>query len=91
MLYLVIGIWKLCILLLSSKKRIFFVNQVVDDNDIHSIVMSYLLHNCFNETADSLASCTGVKQPAIDRDNLERRKREFNYSFIDCLLCDYML
>ncbi|ESQ36314.1 hypothetical protein EUTSA_v10008762mg [Eutrema salsugineum] len=52
-----------------------FEHIVVDDNDIHSIVMSYLLHNCFNETADSLASCTATKQPAIDRDNMERRKQ----------------
>uniref|UniRef100_A0A1J3EDA4 Glucose-induced degradation protein 8-like protein n=1 Tax=Noccaea caerulescens TaxID=107243 RepID=A0A1J3EDA4_NOCCA len=48
---------------------------VVNDADIQSIVMSYLLHNCFNETADSLASTTGIKQPAIDRENMERRKQ----------------
>lgn len=53
----------------------------MNDNDIHSIVMSYLLHNCFNETADSLASSTGIKQPAIDRDSLESRKREYNFFF----------
>jgi hypothetical protein len=60
-------------------KDFSFVNQVVADNDIHSIVMSYLLHNCFNETADSLASSTGVKQPAIDRDNMERRKQIIHF------------
>lgn len=45
------------------------------DDEIQSIVMSYLLHNCFDETADSLASTTGIHQPAIDRDNMERRKQ----------------
>jgi hypothetical protein len=76
-------------------KDFSFVNQVVADNDIHSIVMSYLLHNCFNETADSLASSTGVKQPAIDRDNMERRKRElYKSSFVLLLnecLCNYVI
>ncbi|CAG7900196.1 hypothetical protein BRARA_H02975 [Brassica rapa] len=52
-----------------------FEHIVVKDNDIQSIVMSYLLHNCFDETADSLASTTGINQPVIDRDNLERRKQ----------------
>ncbi|CAH8308977.1 unnamed protein product [Eruca vesicaria subsp. sativa] len=52
-----------------------FQNIVVKENDIHSVVMSYLLHNCFNETADSLASAYGVKQPEVDRDNMERRKQ----------------
>ncbi|XP_010457721.1 PREDICTED: glucose-induced degradation protein 8 homolog [Camelina sativa] len=57
-----------------------FEHSVVGDNDIHSIVMSYLLHNCFNETADSLASCTGgVKQPAGDRDNIQRRKQIIHF------------
>lgn len=52
-----------------------FEHIVVKDEDIHSIVMSYLLHNCFDETADSLASTTGIHQPVIDRDNMERRKQ----------------
>ncbi|XP_023645256.1 uncharacterized protein LOC17898455 [Capsella rubella] len=56
-----------------------FEDIVVDDKDIHSIVMSYLLHNCFNETADSLASCTGVKQLAVDSDNIERRKQIIHF------------
>ncbi|KAL0723868.1 hypothetical protein Bca4012_038467 [Brassica carinata] len=52
-----------------------FQHIVVRDGDIHSIVMSYLLHNCFNETADSLASTTGIKQPEVDRVNMETRKQ----------------
>ncbi|KAJ0244968.1 Uncharacterized protein HA466_0184780 [Hirschfeldia incana] len=48
---------------------------VVNDNDIGSIVMSYLLHNCFDETADSLASSAGIKQPEVDRDDMETRKQ----------------
>ncbi|CAN8311415.1 unnamed protein product [Cochlearia groenlandica] len=58
-----------------------FEHIVVNDNDVHSIVMSYLLHNCFNETAESLASSTGIKQPGVDRDNMERRKQ-----IIHCVL-----
>lgn len=60
------------------------------DNDIQSIVMSYLLHNCFDETADSLASTTGINQPVIDRDNLERRKREYKQTS-RCLMNDMWL
>ncbi|CAH8354388.1 unnamed protein product [Eruca vesicaria subsp. sativa] len=56
-----------------------FEHIVVKDSDIHSIVMSYLLHNCFGETADSLASTTGIKQPVIDRDNLQRRKQIMHF------------
>ncbi|CAA7026463.1 unnamed protein product [Microthlaspi erraticum] len=56
-----------------------YEHVVVNDNDIQSIVMSYLLHNCFNETADSLASSTGIKQPAIDRENMERRKQIIHF------------
>ncbi|CAN8295375.1 unnamed protein product [Cochlearia groenlandica] len=52
-----------------------FEHIVVGGNDIHSIVMSYLVHNCFNETAESLASYVGTNQPMIDHDNIETRKQ----------------
>ncbi|GLU04515.1 hypothetical protein SLE2022_216550 [Rubroshorea leprosula] len=49
----------------------------VNDNDIHSIVMSYLVHNCFKETVDSFIASTGMKQSSDYLDHMEKRKRIF--------------
>ncbi|KAM7273128.1 hypothetical protein ACFE04_027792 [Oxalis oulophora] len=52
----------------------------VNDNDIHNVVLSYLVHNCFNETVDSFVSCTGVKHPADHLHHLENRKRIIHFA-----------
>ncbi|XP_015573512.1 glucose-induced degradation protein 8-B homolog isoform X1 [Ricinus communis] len=52
----------------------------IKDNDIHSIVLSYLVHNCYKETVESFIACTGMKQPADCLDDMEKRKRIFQYA-----------
>ncbi|KAK1554861.1 hypothetical protein Q3G72_018450 [Acer saccharum] len=46
----------------------------INDNDVHNIVLSYLVHNCFKETVDSFISCTGMNQPADCLEDMEKRK-----------------
>ncbi|XP_050159422.1 uncharacterized protein LOC126632930 [Malus sylvestris] len=53
-------------------------NQVaINDNDINSIVLSYLVHNCYKETVESFVASTGTKQPADCVEDMEKRKRIF--------------
>ncbi|XP_050218455.1 uncharacterized protein LOC126669138 [Mercurialis annua] len=53
---------------------------VIKDNDIHSIVLSYLVHNCYKETVESFIASTGMKQPADCLDDMEKRKSIFHYA-----------
>ncbi|KAK9947009.1 hypothetical protein M0R45_012446 [Rubus argutus] len=54
-------------------------NQVaINENDTHSVVLSYLVHNCYKETMESFVSSTGMKQPADCLEDMERRKRIFH-------------
>lgn len=48
--------------------------QATNDNDVRNIVLSYLVHNCFNETVDSFIACTGMKQPVDNLEGMEKRK-----------------
>lgn len=48
--------------------------QAINDNDIHNVVISYLVHNCYKETAESFIACTGMKQSADHIEDMERRK-----------------
>lgn len=52
----------------------------VDENDIHKIVLSYLVHNCFKDTLESFVSCTGLKQPADHLEDMEKRKRIYHFA-----------
>lgn len=52
----------------------------INDNDIHNIVLSYLVHNCYKETVDSFISCTGMKQPANCLEDMEMRKRILHFA-----------
>ncbi|KAF8406485.1 hypothetical protein HHK36_008574 [Tetracentron sinense] len=52
-----------------------YEHVVINDNDIRNIVLSYLVHNCFKETAESFIACTGMKQPADYPVDMEKRKR----------------
>ncbi|XP_052200706.1 uncharacterized protein LOC127807111 isoform X2 [Diospyros lotus] len=53
---------------------------VLNDNDIHNIVLSYLVHNCYKETVESFIACTGMKQPANHLEDMEKRKRIFHFA-----------
>ncbi|KAL7261852.1 hypothetical protein ACSBR1_000283 [Camellia fascicularis] len=57
-----------------------YENIVVKDNDIHNIVLSYLVHNCYKETVESFIACTGMKQPTNHLEDMEKRKRIFNFA-----------
>ncbi|KAG5543119.1 hypothetical protein RHGRI_016015 [Rhododendron griersonianum] len=57
-----------------------YENIVVNDNDIHNVVLSYLVHNCYNETVESFISCTGMKQLANHLEDMEKRKRIFHFA-----------
>ncbi|KAK6256808.1 hypothetical protein QUC31_000267 [Theobroma cacao] len=57
-----------------------FEHVAVNDNDIHNIVMSYLVHNCFKETVESFIACTGMKQPSDYLEDMEKRKKIFQFA-----------
>ncbi|CAK7346299.1 unnamed protein product [Dovyalis caffra] len=46
----------------------------IKDNDIHNIVLSYLVHNCYRETLESFVACTGMPEPADYIEDMEKRK-----------------
>ncbi|KAF9683087.1 hypothetical protein SADUNF_Sadunf05G0175700 [Salix dunnii] len=46
----------------------------IKDNDIHSIVVSYLVHNCYRETLEAFVACTGMPEPADYIEDMEKRK-----------------
>ncbi|CAL8099410.1 unnamed protein product [Prunus armeniaca] len=50
----------------------------INDNDIHNIVLSYLVHNCYKESVESFVASTGMKQPADCLEDMEKRKRIFH-------------
>ncbi|XXG46782.1 hypothetical protein AAC387_Pa02g1537 [Persea americana] len=55
-----------------------YEHVVVNDNDVRNIVLSYLVHNCFKETAETFIACTGMKQPADYPIDMDRRKPIFH-------------
>ncbi|XP_019156111.1 PREDICTED: glucose-induced degradation protein 8 homolog isoform X1 [Ipomoea nil] len=52
----------------------------VSDSDVHNIVLSYLVHNCFKDTVESFIASTGMKQPDYCLEDMEKRKRIFNFT-----------
>lgn len=52
----------------------------INDNDVRNIVLSYLMHNCFKETAETFISCTGMKQPADYPVDIDKRKPIYNFA-----------
>ncbi|KAK7283384.1 hypothetical protein RIF29_12858 [Crotalaria pallida] len=52
----------------------------INDNDIHDVVLSYLIHNCYNESVESFVACTGMKQPTDYLENMEKRKRILHFA-----------
>lgn len=52
----------------------FSLLQSVSDNDVRNIVLSYLMHNCFKETAETFLSSTGLKLPVDYSVNVDKRK-----------------
>ncbi|KMZ72867.1 hypothetical protein ZOSMA_159G00320 [Zostera marina] len=48
---------------------------VIEDNDVRDIVLSYLVHNSFNETAESFICSTGMKRPDGYPMDMDKRKK----------------
>ncbi|KAG6785728.1 hypothetical protein POTOM_007309 [Populus tomentosa] len=46
----------------------------IKDSDIHNIVLSYLVHNCYGETLESFVACSGMPEPADYIEDMEKRK-----------------
>ncbi|CAO2826464.1 unnamed protein product [Amaranthus hypochondriacus] len=57
-----------------------YENIVVSDSDIHSIVLSYLVHNCFKESVESFVSCTGINQPTNCLEEIDKRKKILKFA-----------
>ncbi|KAK7243253.1 hypothetical protein RIF29_38045 [Crotalaria pallida] len=52
----------------------------INDNDIYDVVLSYLIHNCYNESVESFIACTGMKRPTDYLENMEKRKRILHFA-----------
>lgn len=57
-----------------------YEHVAINDNDIRNVVLSYLIHNCFNETVESFVTCTGMNKPADYIEGMEKRKRIFHFA-----------
>ncbi|KAI3435118.1 CTLH domain-containing protein [Psidium guajava] len=57
-----------------------YEHVTINEDDIHDVVLSYLVHSCFKETVESLTTCTGMKQPAGCLEDMEKRKRIFHFA-----------
>lgn len=54
-----------------------YENTPIKDVDIHSIVLSYLVHNCYKDTVESFITATGMKKPTDHIEDMDKRKRVF--------------
>jgi hypothetical protein len=52
----------------------FSLLQSVSDNDVRNVVLSYLMHNCFKETAEAFLSSTGLNLPVDYSVDVDKRK-----------------
>ncbi|XP_058074922.1 uncharacterized protein LOC131223505 isoform X2 [Magnolia sinica] len=52
----------------------------ISDNDVRNIVLSYLVHNCFKETAETFIACSGMKQPTDYPVDMDKRKPIFHFA-----------
>ncbi|XP_074273359.1 uncharacterized protein LOC141596973 [Silene latifolia] len=57
-----------------------YENIVVNDTDIHNVVLSYLVHNCFKDTVESFISCTNISQPVDCLEDIDRRRRIIEFA-----------
>ncbi|XP_020691187.1 glucose-induced degradation protein 8-B homolog isoform X1 [Dendrobium catenatum] len=57
-----------------------YENVSINDNDVRNIVLSYLVHNCFKETAEALLTGTGMQQSVNYLSDLDKRKAIFHFA-----------
>jgi hypothetical protein len=53
--------------------------QKVSDGEVRKIVLSYLVHNCFKETAETFIACSGMKRTADCSVDIDKRKPIYNH------------
>jgi hypothetical protein len=53
--------------------------QKVSDSEVRKIVLSYLVHNCFKETAETFIACSGMKRTADCSVDIDKRKPIYNH------------
>lgn len=51
-----------------------FEHVKINDSDVRKIILSYLVHNCFKETAETFISCTGMQLTADYSVDIDKRK-----------------
>lgn len=56
-----------------------FENVQVSDSEVRKIVLSYLFHNCFKETAETFIACSGMKRTADCSVNMDKRKPIYDH------------
>ncbi|KAI3825596.1 hypothetical protein L1987_07088 [Smallanthus sonchifolius] len=52
----------------------------INGKDSHNIILSYLIHGCFKDTVESLVASTGLKVPAAQLEDMEKRKRILHFA-----------
>lgn len=57
-----------------------YENVTVNDNDVRNIVLSYLVHNCFKETAEALLIGIGTQQSVDYLSDMDKRKAIFHFA-----------
>ncbi|OVA08705.1 LisH dimerization motif [Macleaya cordata] len=57
-----------------------YEHVAINDNDARSVVLSYLVHNCFKETAESFIASSGVKLPGDYPVDMDKRKPIFHFA-----------
>ncbi|CAA0821988.1 LisH and RanBPM domains containing protein [Striga hermonthica] len=58
-----------------------YENIGVNNNDINKIILSYLVHNCYEDTLNAFIACTGEKHPVSNMEDLEKRKQIYHVAF----------
>jgi len=56
-----------------------FENVRICDNEVRKIVLSYLVHNCFKETAETFIGCSDMKRTADCAVDIDKRKPIYNH------------
>lgn len=57
-----------------------YENITINDSDVHNVVLSYLVHNCFKDTVESFIASTGLKQAPDHLKDMDKRKRIFHFA-----------
>ncbi|KAK1407458.1 hypothetical protein QVD17_39074 [Tagetes erecta] len=52
----------------------------INDKDTHNIILSYLIHDCYKDTLESLVASTGLKVSATHLEDMEKRKRILHFA-----------